>query len=194
MTPKQIADLQITAGCRRKAKLTSCSALWIIGDFVCSRCEFEIRSVSTYEWIKVYELVYMRQIRRCAGHRISDDIRAVRLQKTTGRAATSKDGRMRSSRFLVDDSGAIYMSWTNPYDVTEVLTENSVMLGLMRIMEKDNPDTGLLIPVWDFFGDVTVEHTDDSGQKRTDISTDSYQSLLTINAIDGSIIDREIGF
>ena len=78
--------------------------------------------------------------------------------------------------------------------VKETFDIKKAQLGLMRIMEKDNPDTALLIPVWDFFSDVTVEHTDDSGQKRTDTSTDSYQSLLTINAIDGSIIDREIGF
>ena len=57
----------------------------------------------------------------------------------------------------------------------------------MRVTEQDIGTRGLLIPVWDFFG----SYEDSRG---TVFSESSYRSMLTINAIDGSIIDREIGF
>ena len=64
---------------------------------------------------------------------------------------------------------------------------NRVRLNLMRIKAKNSSDTGLLVPVWDFYGtefyqrdgvDVPLEET----------------IVLTINAIDGSMIDRELGY
>jgi hypothetical protein len=67
-------------------------------------------------------------------------------------------------------------------------------LGLMRVMEKDNPDTALLIPVWDFFGNTIFEYKDDNGKKHKDTNSDIYNSQLTINAIDGTIIDRSLGY
>jgi hypothetical protein len=67
-------------------------------------------------------------------------------------------------------------------------------LGLMRIMEKDKPDTALLIPVWDFFGDVVHENADAGGEKQSFTTSDAYTSWLTINAIDGSVIDRSLGY
>ena len=80
----------------------------------------------------------------------------------------------------------------NIYDTAEddftcdmYITE--VRLGLMRVTEQDIGTRGLLIPVWDFFG----SYEDSRG---TVFSESSYCSMLTINAIDGSIIDREIGF
>ncbi len=61
-------------------------------------------------------------------------------------------------------------------------------LGLMRITEENSRHTGLLIPVWDFFGDMTI--IPDSGEPYEGANG----SLLTINAIDGSIIDRDLGY
>ena len=45
----------------------------------------------------------------------------------------------------------------------------------MRVRSKNAPDTYELVPVWDFF-------------------TDDFESLLTVNAIDGTIIDRNYGY
>ena len=61
-----------------------------------------------------------------------------------------------------------------------------VVLGYARISEADSFDTGLLVPVWDFRGTVTL-NTDYN-------SWSNYCSILTINAIDGSIIDRSLGY
>ncbi len=65
---------------------------------------------------------------------------------------------------------------------------NEVHLGLMRIIEKDNNDTAYLVPVWDFFG------TYDSDGGMLVIGEDGYETLLTINAVDGSVIDRTLGY
>ena len=68
------------------------------------------------------------------------------------------------------------------------ITVNEVHLGLMRIIEKDNNDTAYLVPVWDFFG------TYDSDGGMLVIGEDGYETLLTINAVDGSVIDRTLGY
>ena len=80
----------------------------------------------------------------------------------------------------------------NEYDTSEegVTCEyyiDHITLGFMRLTEKDVGSQGLLIPVWDFFG----RSIDSYGIAR---GTSGYISLLTINAIDGSIIDRWAGF
>ena len=68
-----------------------------------------------------------------------------------------------------------------------------VRLGLMRITEKDVGDSGLLVPVWDFFGTNNLTLLKGPGQSGSD---PSYETMpfITINAIDGSIIDRDLGY
>lgn len=77
----------------------------------------------------------------------------------------------------------------NEADLTgeQSITITKIRLGLMRVIEKDNNANAVLVPVWDFFG------TYDIGGGET-IGTDGYQSLLTINAVDGSIIDPTKGY
>lgn len=59
-----------------------------------------------------------------------------------------------------------------------------VVLRYTRISEENSFDTGLLVPVWDFEGSITsnTAKISESG------------SLLTVNAIDGSVIDKELGY
>ncbi len=64
-----------------------------------------------------------------------------------------------------------------------------ITLGLMRLQVKDTSSEYMMVPVWDFFG--TLEQKSDSG---TAISDHTSQSFLTINAIDGSVIDRTLGY
>lgn len=63
---------------------------------------------------------------------------------------------------------------------------NRVHLGLMRIKAKDTRGEGLLVPVWDFWG--IKDYPSDSGEYVDE------QILLTINAIDGTVIDRSLGY
>jgi hypothetical protein len=112
--------------------------------------------------------------------------------------------------FIVTDEGVVQLEMLNPLNIDETVTEYTKMkdfesimdifrrmilivyanvpegevrkirierieLGLMRVLEPDSLDSGVIIPVWDFYGP-------------------SGETYLTINAIDGSTIDRTAGY
>jgi hypothetical protein len=62
---------------------------------------------------------------------------------------------------------------------------DEIRFGYARIREVDVYDEGLLVPAWDFFGRVT---------SADGVYNQPQRSWFTINAIDGSIIDREQGY
>ena len=63
-------------------------------------------------------------------------------------------------------------------------------LSLQRIMERDSYTTGLLVPVWNFYGSVTTWNND--GEANT--TEWEYMPVMSINAIDGSVIDVFKGY
>ncbi len=67
---------------------------------------------------------------------------------------------------------------------------DKVCLNYMRIREK-NATEGTLIPVWDFFGTQTYRN---SNGEVFYIQDSEYDSILTINAMDGTVIDRNFGY
>ena len=69
------------------------------------------------------------------------------------------------------------------YEVTDV------RLTLRRIREQNSTETGYLIPVWDFYGKYSVEYNGEPEQ-----TFEEKEPLLTINAIDGSVIDLANGY
>ena len=125
--------------------------------------------------------------------------------------------RYETLAFFVDDSGIVGLHWEAPYTVGERVTEDSALLsfpdvedvfrkmyvvnndgleqtvrvtriclGYTRIAEQDREGSAILVPAWDFFGTVTGA----DGVLRGGPD----DSLLTINAIDGAIIDRGMGY
>ena len=123
---------------------------------------------------------------------------------------------------IIDDEGVQDLYWYQPYDIVGTLQENcsllpfdSVMqvvrsilpltlasyerdgdgarasitdirLGYLRVMRPDQPDTLTLIPVCDFYGTVTFNGSF--------VQNWACHSWLTINAIDGTVIDRQYGY
>lgn len=122
---------------------------------------------------------------------------------------------------IINDDGIIGFYYNAPIEITETVVEKSsmkpfdeikdifeqmvlvanarkepedavsmnvsrVILRYTRISEQDRFDTGLLVPVWDFMGTVTEA----SGK----LPEQQEACIMTINAIDGSIIDRELGY
>lgn len=71
------------------------------------------------------------------------------------------------------------------------MTIEEARLGYMRIMEKGNPKEGTMVPVWDFFGSLAVETEDEEGNPA---AGKKHESLLAVNAMDGTIIDRSLGY
>ena len=78
-----------------------------------------------------------------------------------------------------------------------------IVLGNMTISQKNSKNEYLMLPVWDFFGHEIITYTPDYIEKvddhflvdenNTRTVEEPYHSYLTINAVDGSIIDRTSG-
>lgn len=64
-----------------------------------------------------------------------------------------------------------------------------VKLGYMRVRDEEDPEEGVLIPVWDFYGTWSME-TEKDGEAMMDMED---VSLMTIDARDGTVIDRLCG-
>ena len=63
-------------------------------------------------------------------------------------------------------------------------------LSLQRVMERDSYTTGLLVPVWNFYGTTTYVQTDGNPL----VLQCGYTPLISINAIDGSVVDVNKGY
>lgn len=78
----------------------------------------------------------------------------------------------------------------NPKDLTATIDVKRIELNHIVMLENDKKDSYIVVPVWDFIADITYSHKI--------IASDGYQyyppknvSIVTINAIDGTIISRE---
>ncbi len=76
---------------------------------------------------------------------------------------------------------------------------SDIRLGYARVARYNNNDEYLLVPAWDFFGSAKIyfnESAEDANFDENNAMLDDYfaESYLTINAIDGSIIDRTKGY
>ncbi|MBR3043962.1 MAG: hypothetical protein IKH27_01275 [Oscillospiraceae bacterium] len=124
----------------------------------------------------------------------------------------------------INDSGIVRMQWSAPLEITETVVENAAMkpfaeitasfekmlpmtatnsisdldtditidrveLSYSRISEKDDFDTGLIVPVWAFYGSRKV-----TGEDYYDQHLSFTGVQLALNAIDGSVIDAELGY
>lgn len=77
-----------------------------------------------------------------------------------------------------------------------------MVLGMMRVKVVDSADDYVLIPVWDCFGYIidhyasqsTSEYVLDQNNNVKIDEPGGVGSFFTINAIDGSIIDRRLGY
>ena len=68
---------------------------------------------------------------------------------------------------------------------------DQIRFGLTRVTEQNKRNSGLMVPCWDFFGTVTYAMESDG---QTKLYEDGPVPILTINAIDGSIINRSLGY
>ena len=72
-------------------------------------------------------------------------------------------------------------------DYDNVAKVDKVRLSYSRISEKDSFDTGLVVPVWSFEGT-------DEAYSGEFLDWTNTGTLLAINAIDGSVIDSNLGY
>ena len=93
---------------------------------------------------------------------------------------------------MVKNSDVQVANERNGFDTMRNYDITKVKLGLMRIKAKGSFDEGLLVPVWDFWGEERWES--DSPLVQEVSGEEPSKIILTINAIDGSMIDRELGY
>ena len=122
--------------------------------------------------------------------------------------------------FRVNDDGIVGFDWNAPLEIVQTVVENAalkpfadvksifermmpitkasqsytkaftvdrVRLSYSRISEADSYDTGLIVPVWDFSGQY--EYSEDQR-----VMEKGDGGLLAVNAVDGSIIDPNLGY
>lgn len=94
---------------------------------------------------------------------------------------------------IVKNSDLKAQNDANGFDVIMNIDITDVRLSFMRIRSKDTLSEGLLIPVWDFWGTVSY-HAADSAYSDVAPSREEYTIAMTVNAIDGTIVDRESGY
>lgn len=95
----------------------------------------------------------------------------------------------------------IQNSWTNVKSIESLtIYIDSVKLGLAKIKEQ-NSEGYLLVPAWDFLGHYELKQADGYGDPASTNEDNVFveptyyaSSFLTLNAIDGSIIDRYEGY
>lgn len=163
----------------------------------------------------IYSFLYMRSIdgvfvNNAAGYKLVDEWRGEDyVKKLWGNEAIVVG---------VNDSGVVLFKYLTPISIDETVVEKTsiksfseikdtfeemvvienaseeetatvsikvtdVRLVYTRISEKDSFDTGLIVPVWDFEGTVVNEY----GDEKTG-------NILSINAIDGSVINTTLGY
>ena len=69
---------------------------------------------------------------------------------------------------------------------------DQITLGYMVVLSRNNSDYCEIIPVWDFFG--TEENRREKNGEVIVTWNEPFRSLLTISAIDGTVIDRNYGY
>ena len=171
----------------------------------------------TQGYRKLYIFRYMRYV---DGAFVTFDIKSKHEEGWNGGDYVKKDWPTECVEIRVNDLGIVGFDYNAPLEVTETIVDQSnmktfdeikaafekmvlitnaksdseldsgvtveihrVVLGYARISEADSYDTGLLVPVWDIQGKVTDEY-----------GNESVGSIMTINTIDGSIIDRSLGY
>ena len=80
-----------------------------------------------------------------------------------------------------------------PDDTTVTINIDRVEFNLMMTLEKDNIESYIMIPVWDYIGDINYDQELEA-QDGYPIEGEKNVAILTINAIDGTVIDREQGY
>lgn len=106
-----------------------------------------------------------------------------------------EDAQLLSFQQVMDIAGKLlplkYASYEREYPDTRIAVSD-IRLGYMCVLQRAHPRQFHLIPVWDFFGGATFARFKNASPTVT--WDEAYNSLLTLNAMDGTVIDRDYGY
>ena len=168
----------------------------------------------------IYVLTYYRNIDGVFLTQSSGTKNNMSIDGPGGGAYTKKSWGPEMISVYINDDGIVGFTYFSPVEITETVVENAaiksfedvretfekmmvvtkagkdttvvydidrVRLSYSRISEANSYDTGLIVPVWDFYGYY---------QRAWEgiIINEGNTTALAINAIDGSIIDPDLGY
>lgn len=170
---------------------------------------------------KVYHFKFLRQI---DGVQINNENGNKFADSGSGADYTKKEWSGEAIDFVVNDEGIVGFQYNSPLKITDTVVKKSnlmkfdkikkifedmiittnaadtegkktnikveeVKLRYMRVSEENSFETGLLVPVWEFNG---TKRDNITGSKAG--STDVKENLMTINGIDGTVVDQMLGY
>lgn len=173
---RQIDGIPITYDCRDSAYQNEYAPLNYY-----DRLEIAVsqRGLEDIKWLGLMEL----------GEKYEDDVPILSFEDVI---ACANNGLC--CRYAADDSEDPYRAAEGDVTIgcsTGVRIDiTKITFGYMQRFIPDENGTYDLIPVWDFFGDVTCSDDHDGSTENHDPQT----SIITVNAMDGSIVDRDLGY
>jgi hypothetical protein len=218
-SPETIPGLSVTAE-QAQAQADALVPALGMGGFACNESAVVFGQWEG-QWIKAYSLEYTRAIEGAPVTYVRSDASGA---EDDGKGGYIEGWAYERLSFIIGDAGVLAVSLTNPYDITETLAENTsllpfdavmdtysrmilvtnsftdmnvvlridrVALGLARVTDSATRETGIVVPAWDFFGTMTVSAADGGDAS---VLNDPAETRLTINAVDGTVIDRNLGY
>lgn len=104
--------------------------------------------------------------------------------------ATNQINYSFTSNNLLNDNEPTIMESYSANSVKKELVIENIVLGYMQIPDPWNNQNFTIQPVWDFYGEIK----DTMADGNIKITYYRNKSILTINALTGAIIDRNIGY
>jgi len=186
-----------------------------LSDFSCTAS-----STVNYEYGTkgAYVFYFSRQVNGATETYTNETAYVFASTEKTNTQEDSQTWKYEKIHILVDDEGLLLFNYTSPSEITDIIADQTtklltfseianvfeqnihridqpnavisytkdyyitdIELGLMSIPE-DDYETALLTPVWDFMGYTNINNIEGASNRR--------ESFMTINAADGSIINR----
>ncbi len=86
-------------------------------------------------------------------------------------------------------------TWSELEQTTKVYAKlDRAVLTMVKVAKKDSPDEYRMIPAWDFCGNFKRAYIESGKEKESSLSNFYFRSFLTLNAVDGSVIEKERGY
>lgn len=170
---------------------------------------YDQERMKTQNFYNGYEVIYKKIINDVVETYDTTSIESKDEQSEDERSYCPK--QYENMEFLFGMDGLCYFAWNEPMKVEKVIKKKvdlityadvikifkkkmlsskedieinikEIKLGLMRVKNKNKNEEYLMIPVWDFYEDRSIE------------SKEGESSCFTINAMNGNIIDRSLGY
>lgn len=178
-------------------------AIGNVAETYCSNFMFVNQTMEPWPYVRLYVIVDDSGIREInldstgskLGNKLTDDSKLLPFEQITKIAAEQ------FGKGNIDFSSSGFNGTEKEYKYLQKmdLDIDRAVLGYARVRTAPDADSYKMVPAWDFFGSYAYNSTIDPANpwnmysKEMDSASSYDHSFLTINAVDGSVIDRSMG-